>query len=88
MRIFTGTIPDYAQEAEGLRLSGVIAGGPAEAAGLTGGDVIVELAGQVIADIYDYTYALDLLKVDEPATVVFVRDSERVESELVPEARQ
>ena len=88
MRIFTGTIPDYAQEAEGLRLSGVIAGGPAEAAGLTGGDVVVELAGQVIADIYDYTYALDLLKVGEPATVVFVRDSERVESELVPEARQ
>ena len=88
MRIFTGTIPDYAQEAEGLLLSGVIAGGPAEAAGLQGGDVIVELAGQTIADIYDYTYALDVLKVGEPAAVAFMRDGERMETELLPEARQ
>ncbi len=88
MRVFTGTIPDYAQEADGLLLSGVIAGGPAEAAGLMGGDIIVELAGQTIGDIYDYTYALDLLKVGEPATVVVNRDGERVEMELVPEARE
>ena len=88
MRIFTGTIPDYASEAEGLLLSGVIAGGPAQAAGLQGGDVIVSLAGQTIANIYDYTYALDLLKVDEPAEVTFVRDGERITTELIPEARE
>ena len=88
MRIFTGTIPDYASEAEGLLLSGVIAGGPAQAAGLQGGDVIVSLAGQTIANIYDYTYALDLLKVDEPAEVTFVRDGERITAELIPEARE
>ena len=46
MRIFTGTIPDYAQEAEGLLLSGVVGGGPAETAGLQRGDVIIELSGQ------------------------------------------
>ena len=28
------------------------------------GDVIVEIAGQTIANIYDYTYALELLKAD------------------------
>ena len=88
MRIFTGTIPDYASEAEGLLLSGVIAGGPAQAAGLQGGDLIVSLAGQTIANIYDYTYALDLLKVGEPAEVIFVRDGERITAELIPEARQ
>ncbi len=88
MRIFTGTIPDYSQEAEGLLLSGVVGGGPAEAAGLRRGDVIIELSGQTIANIYDYTYALDLLKVGEPAGVVFMRGEERVETELVPEARQ
>jgi S1-C subfamily serine protease len=88
MRIFTGTIPDYSAEVDGLRLSGVMGGGPAEKAGLREGDVIVELAGQSVANIYDYMYALDILKVGQPATVVFMRDGARVETELVPDARQ
>ena len=87
MRIFTGTIPDYTQEVEGLSISGVIGGGPAEAAGLQGGDVIVGLAGQAVTNIYDYMYALDLLKVGEPAEVVFVRAGERMSTELIPRVR-
>ena len=87
MRIFTGTIPDYTQEVEGLSLSGVIGGGPAEAAGLQGGDVVVGLAGQDVTNIYDYMYALDLLKVGEPAEVVFIRDDERMTTELIPRVR-
>jgi hypothetical protein len=88
MRIFTGTIPDYSSEVDGLRLSGVMGGGPAEKAGLQEADIIVELAGQSVANIYDYMFALDLLKVGQPAAVVFMRGDERVETELVPEARQ
>ena len=88
IRIFTGTIPDYASDAEGLLLSGVVAGGPAETAGLRGGDVVVGLAGQTITNIYDYTYALDLLKVGEPVEVVFMRDGERMTTELTPAARE
>jgi len=88
IRIFTGTIPDYSSEVDGLLLSGVMAGGPAEQAGLGEGDIIVELAGHSITNIYDYTFALDMLKVDEPASVVFMRDGERIETELVPRARQ
>ena len=65
VRVFTGTVPDYAAEAKGLLLGGVIGGGPAEQAGLQKGDVIVEIAGQTIANIYDYTYALELLKIGE-----------------------
>ena len=88
IRIYTGTIPDYGTEVNGLLLSGVMGGGPAERAGLREGDIIVELAGQSIANIYDYTYALDLLKVGEPAAVVFTRDGDRIAGELIPEARQ
>ena len=88
MRIFTGTIPDYSEDTQGLLLSGVVADGPAENAGLQGGDIILELAGRTIANIYDYTYALDLLEVGEPADVVFLRAGDTKETVLVPEARQ
>ena len=88
LRVTTGTIPDYATEAEGLLLGGVIGGGPAEQAGLTKGDLIVEIAGQTIANIYDYTYALELLRVDEPVRVVYLRDGERRDTMLTPAARR
>jgi hypothetical protein len=88
LRVFTGTIPDYTAEAKGLLLGGVVAGGPAEQAGLAKGDVIVEIAGHSIANIYDYTFALDLLKIGEPAKVVYVRGGRRVETTLTPAARR
>lgn len=88
VRLFTGTIPDYSTEVKGLLLSGVIGGGPAEQAGLQKGDIIVEIAGQTIANIYDYTYALEVLKIGEPAKVVFMRGTERKETTLTPAARK
>ena len=88
VRVFTGTIPDYSSDAKGLLLGGVIGGGPAEQAGLQKGDVIVEIAGQSIANIYDYTYALDVLKIGQPAKVVFIRAGERKETTLTPAARK
>ena len=88
VRVFTGTIPDYSTEVKGLLLSGVIGGGPAEQAGLQKGDVIVEIAGQTIANIYDYTYALDLLKIGQPAKLVYTRAGERRETTLTPAARK
>jgi C-terminal processing protease CtpA/Prc len=88
IRIFTGTIPDYASEANGLLLSGVVNTGPAQVAGLQAGDVIIEVAGQKISNIYDYTYALDFLKVGEPVVVVFMRNDDRIQTKLIPEDRQ
>jgi hypothetical protein len=88
VRVFTGTIPDYATNVKGLLLGGVIGGGPAEAAGLQKGDVIVEIAGQSIANIYDYTYALELLKVGAPVKIVYMRGTERRETTLTPGARK
>ena len=88
MRIFTGTIPDYATEVKGLLLGGVIGGGPAEQAGLQKGDIIIEIAGQSIANIYDYTYALELLKIGQPAKVFYTRNGERRETTLTPAARK
>ena len=86
-RVFTGTIPDYASDVKGLRLMSVVGGGPADKAGLQKGDVIVEIAGQTIANIYDYTYALDALKPDVAINIVYTRAGERRETTLTPTAR-
>ncbi len=88
VRVFTGTIPDYAAEEDGLLLGGVIEGGPAEKAGLRRGDVIIEFAGVMITNIYDYTAALAAIKIDVPVAVVYMRDGQRIETELIPRARQ
>ena len=88
MRLTTGTVPDYAATVKGLLLGGVVGGGPAEQAGLAKGDVIVEIAGQSITNIYDYTYALDLLKIGQPVKVVYTRGTERRETTLTPAARR
>lgn len=87
-RVFLGTVPDYAQtDIVGVRLSGVAPGGPAETAGLRGGDIIVELDGRPIENLYDYTYALDALRVGLPARMTVLRATERIDFEVVPASR-
>ena len=89
LRAYLGTIPDYAQgDTKGVKLSGVRAGSPAEKGGLKSGDVIVEFGSQKIANIYDYTYALDAVKIGTPVKVTVLRDGQRVEVTVTPEARK
>lgn len=88
LRAYLGTIPDYATEVAGVKLSGVRTGGPAEKAGLRGGDVIVEFGGQKIANIYDYTYAMDAAKIGQAVAVMVMRDGKRVTLNVTPEMRK
>ncbi len=71
----------------GVVLSGVAKGGPAENAGVRAGDVIVEVGGRAIENIYDYTYALDALEIGVPAEFVVIRDAERVKIRVTPGSR-
>ena len=88
LRAYLGSIPDYAQEVVGVKLSGVRGGSPAEKAGLKSGDVIVEFAGQKIKNIYDYTYALDAVKIGQPVKITVTRDGKPTEITATPEARK
>lgn len=88
LRAYLGTIPDYAQEVAGVKLSGTRGGSPADKAGLKGGDVIVEFAGQKIANIYDYTYAIEAVKIGQPVKIIVLRDGKRVELTVTPEVRK
>ncbi len=85
---YLGTIPDYvAGDIKGLKLSGVAKDGPAAKGGIQGGDIIIELAGRKIEDIYDYTYAIEALKVGEEVTVVLKRGEETINRKLTPASR-
>ena len=78
---YLGTVPDFtAMEATGggVKLADVRAGGPADKAGIKGGDVLVEMAGTRIENLYDMTYALQDHKPGETIDVVVLRNGERV----------
>lgn len=88
-KVYMGTIPDYAEsDVAGVLLSGVSNESPAQKAGIRGGDILVELAGQKLANIYDFTRALDALKVGEEVTVVVLRNGQRLTLKLTPGSRE
>ncbi|MEE9207707.1 MAG: M28 family peptidase [Gemmatimonadota bacterium] len=76
-----GTIPDYAGSPDGVPgvlLSAVRSGGPAEAAGLRRGDVIVQIDGTVIGDVEDFMMVLQSATPGQKAEIAVIRDGERV----------
>lgn len=89
MTAYLGSIPDYAAgEVNGAKLSGVSKGGPAAEAGVRGGDVIIKLAGRKIEDLYDYTYAIEALKIGEEVEIVVRRGEQTVPLKITPRARE
>ena len=89
LRAYLGTIPAYTEtDTAGVLVDGVAKDGPAERGGLLAGDIIVAVAGRKVENIYDYTYALNALKVDDPVTVVVQRDGAERSLSIVPAARE
>ena len=88
LRAYLGTIPDYAAEVKGVLISGASKGAPADKAGLKGGDVIVELAGRKIENIYDYTYAIEALKIGQEVSMSVKRDGKIVKLKITPGSRE
>lgn len=85
---YLGTVPDYGQtDIQGVKLGAVTKGAPAEKAGIQGGDIIVELAGRKIENIYDYTYAIEALKIGEAVKIKVRRGDKTVELEVTPTSR-
>jgi Tol biopolymer transport system component len=77
---YLGTIPDYTKmgAAEGgVLLLDVRKGGPAEAAGLRGGDLIARMAGVDVENLYDMVYVLRDHRPGETIEIEFVRGEER-----------
>jgi hypothetical protein len=77
---YLGTIPDMSggvPDGEGVKITGVRAGSPAEQAGLAAGDVITAIGDKHIGNLYDMT---DALRSHQPGdTVVIVSKRDGVE---------
>ncbi len=87
-RVYLGTIPNYSESNDGLKLDGVREDSPAAKAGLMAGDRITKLAGREVRNVYDYTYALGEMKAGQEYEVEVVRGSETLKLKLTPTARK
>jgi hypothetical protein len=87
-RVYLGTIPNYADSNDGLKIDGVRDESPAAKAGLKAGDKVVKLAGRDVKNVYDYTYALGEMKAGQEYEVVVMRDGQRLTMKITPEARK
>lgn len=82
-RPYFGSIPDYANEGEGLALTGVTKGGPADMGGLRGGDVIIQFGDSKISGIEDFDSALRKYKGGDKVKVKVKRGAETLELEVI-----
>jgi aminopeptidase YwaD len=87
-RVYLGTVPNYSDQSDGMKLDGVRPGSPAEKAGLRAGDFIVKLGKTPVKNVYDYTYALGEMRAGEEVEVAIRRDGKEMILKITPEKRQ
>lgn len=77
---YFGSVPDFANEGQGVKFAEVRAGSPAAKAGLRGGDVMIAFGGMPIKTLYDFTFALREKKPGDRVDVVVVRNGKEVKA--------
>jgi len=75
---YLGTIPDFADNAEGVRLAGVTEGSPAAIAGLKEGDVIIQFAGSKVTSLEDLAMLLGTKQAGDQVEIIVLRMSRPV----------
>lgn len=84
-----GTIPDFTSETkEGVKIDTVKKDGPADKAGMKNGDIVVEIAGNKITNLYDYNYLMDTAGFGKPIEIIVLRNGKRETLTIVPVARK
>jgi C-terminal processing protease CtpA/Prc len=75
---YFGSVPDFANEGQGVKFAEVRTGSPAAKAGLRAGDVMISFAGAPIKTLYDFTFALREKKPGDRVDVVVLRDGKEI----------
>lgn len=77
-RPYFGTIPDFGTEEPGYSVTGAAPGSPAEAAGLKGGDRIIQLGPHKVTGLDDFDLALRKFQAGDTVDVIVVRKQQEV----------
>ncbi len=72
-RVSLGTVPDFEYEGEGVRISDISPSSPAEAAGLSGGDIITKINSEPISNLRQFSEFLKKLKSGDKIKIHFLR---------------
>ena len=75
---YLGSIPDFTPVPDGVKLSGVREGSPADKAGIRAGDVIVRLGNMDVHDLQGLTNALRAHKPGDTVEIAILRDGRRL----------
>jgi hypothetical protein len=78
-----GTIPDFSYAGEGARLSGVMAGSPAEKGGLRAGDVIIGINENPVEGLRDLSEILKSLDPGSRVLIMLLREEKETALEVV-----
>ncbi len=78
LKVTFGFMPSYSSTGKGLGVDGVRTEGPAGKAGLVKGDIILEINGEVVKDIYAYMGILEKLKPGESSEVKVLRNNNEI----------
>ncbi len=86
-KVSLGTVPDFGYEGEGVRLEGIVAGSPAEKAGMKRGDLITALNGKTVKELRDLSDILKGLGAGDKVEVLLLRDGAPMTVETLLEER-
>ena len=85
-RPWLGSVPDMSSDGvQGLRLQGITPDSPADKAGLKAGDVVIEMDGAPVTDLYSYTDALYAKAPGDTIRVVVLRAAADAGAGAAPE---
>lgn len=82
MEVTLGVLPDYLYDGVGLRLDGVRDGKPAQLAGLEKGDIIIQMGGKEIKDIYAYMEVLGTFHKGDKTTLKVLRGEKKLQFDI------
>lgn len=81
-RVSFGTVPDFAFEGPGVRVGGLVAGSPAEKAGIKEGDVITAIEGKPVANLQAFSTTLASFTPGQTVKATLVRQGKDMTVEV------
>ena len=78
-KVTLGIMPDYVfKDIKGLRIDAVTPNRPAYNAGLIDGDIIIQMDGKSVSDIYEYMHRLSEIEIGDTIDVKVIRDNKEL----------